>query len=114
LSGKVIHAGTVIGCPHGGRAAATGPGGGTRAVLVDGQPVATGAAVHAVTGCRHTVDGVPVPCTGVRWTPASGGVLVDGSPLLLENTPGLCLTAGLVPQGAPVVTATEGEGVTCG
>jgi hypothetical protein len=107
-----MHTGTVVGCPHGGRAGAAG--GDARGVLVDGRPVATGALVHAVTGCRHTVDAVPVPCTTVRWTPASGGVLVDGSPLLPENAPGTCFTARLVPQGAPVVTSTTEEGVVCG
>ncbi|GAA2431336.1 hypothetical protein [Streptomyces macrosporus] len=115
MSGKVVHAGTAIGCPHGGRASAAGePTTGARGVLVDGLPAATGASVHTVTGCRHTVDGVPVPCTTIRWTPAPGGVLVDGSPLLSEGTPGLCFTAGLVPQGPAVVTPTAMEGVSCG
>ncbi|GAA2416611.1 hypothetical protein GCM10010420_53560 [Streptomyces glaucosporus] len=112
MSGKVIHAGTAIGCPHGGRVSA-GPAAGT-GVLVDGLPAATGTLVHTVTGCRHTVDGVPAPCTTVRWAPPSGGVLADGSPLLLESTPGVCFTAGLVPQGQPVVAPAAQEGVTCG
>ncbi|MFH0245623.1 hypothetical protein ACGRHY_25110 [Streptomyces sp. HK10] len=107
-----MHTGTVVGCPHGGRASAVGAG--AHGVLVDGLPTATGALVHTVTGCRHTVAGVPVPCTTVRWTPAEGGVTVDGSPLLAEGTPGVCLTARLVPQGQPAVTPAARKGVTCG
>ncbi|MDN3292747.1 hypothetical protein QWM81_01550 [Streptomyces ficellus] len=112
MSGNVIHAGTLIGCPHGGRAgAAPAP---SHSVLLDSLPAATGALVHTVTGCRHTVDGVPVPCTSVRWTPAADSVLVDGAPVLLESTPGLCFTAGLVPQGPPVITTAADRGVACG
>lgn len=114
MTGKVIHAGTAIGCPHGGLVSAAAGEHGGRAVLVDGRSAVTGAAVHTVTGCRHTVDGVPVPCTTVRWTPAPGGVSADGSPLLLEGTPGMCFTAVLVPQGPPVVTSVVHEGVSCG
>ncbi|MFE7567725.1 hypothetical protein ACFU76_12255 [Streptomyces sp. NPDC057539] len=112
MSGKVIHAGTLIGCPHGGRAdAAPAP---SRGVRLDGLAAATGALVHTVTGCRHTVDNIPMPCTSVRWTPAAGGVLIDGSPVLLESTAALCYTAGLVPQGPPVITTASNQGVTCG
>ncbi|MEU6703554.1 hypothetical protein [Streptomyces wuyuanensis] len=112
MSGKVIHAGTAIGCPHGGRAGAVPSA--SHDVLVDGLSAVSGTAVHTVTGCRHTVDGIPVPCTSIRWTPADGGVLLDGSPLLLESTSARCLTAGLVPQGPPVVGGSSYEGVACG
>ncbi|MFF8958238.1 hypothetical protein [Streptomyces sp. NPDC014894] len=112
MSGKVIHAGTLIGCPHGGRvgvAPAPSPG-----VLLDGRPVAGSALVHPVTGCRHTVDGIPRPCVGVRWSPAADGVLVDGAPLLLESTQGMCHTAAGTPQGPPVVVGAAHREVACG
>ncbi|GAA3636031.1 hypothetical protein GCM10023079_27850 [Streptomyces chitinivorans] len=112
MPGEVMHTGTAVGCPHGGRASAADAD--AHGVLVDGLPAATGALVHTVTGCRHTVDGVPVPCTTVRWTPAEGGVTADGSPLLVEGTPGMCFTARLVPQGQPLAAPAAYKGVTCG
>ncbi|WP_338015581.1 hypothetical protein [Streptomyces sp. CB03234] len=101
LSGNLVNGGTSISCPHGGRVVpASAPSSGVRA---DGHPVPTAADVFTVIGCRHTTGGVPHPCATVRWTPARGGVLIDGSPVLLDTTPALCFSTALVPQGPPVV-----------
>ncbi|MEU8567468.1 hypothetical protein AB0C51_03730 [Streptomyces pathocidini] len=109
MSGNLINGGTAITCPHGGRVtAAAAPTG----VRLDGRSVATGADVFAVGGCPHRVDGIPHPCTTVRWSPRPGGVLVDGAPVLLDTTPAQCFTAALVPQGPPRVTAVP-RGVFC-
>lgn len=100
----------MIGCPHGGMATTLASGSsGTR---VDGLDAGTARHVHAVVGCRHLVDAVPHPCTTIRWTPDTGGVLVDGAPVLLDTTPAQCFSAGLVPQGPPLVSAAP-EGVCC-
>lgn len=105
MSGSLLDAGAVIGCPHGGRAtAATTPSGGVR---IGGAAVATAAHAYVVTGCPHTVDGVPVPCVSVRWTAHGSGVTVDGAPVLLDTSAAQCFTAALVPQGPPVVQAAQ-------
>ncbi len=110
LSGNLVNGGTAISCPHGGRVttASTSPS----AVRIDGLPVPTGADHFTVSGCRHTVDGVPQPCVTVRWTPERDGVRIDGSPVLLDGTSALCFSAALVPQGPPLVTR-GGRGVSC-
>ncbi|WP_328869520.1 hypothetical protein OHT76_05040 [Streptomyces sp. NBC_00287] len=105
MSGSLLDAGAVIGCPHGGRAsAATTP---TAAVLIDGRAVATAAHTYAVTGCPHTVNGVPTPCVTVRFTADGSGVTVDGAPVLLDTSAAQCLSAAFVPQGPPVVQAAQ-------
>ncbi|MCZ0204191.1 hypothetical protein ACIG54_13010 [Streptomyces achromogenes] len=105
MSGSLLHAGAVIGCPHGGRAApATAPSGGVR---VDGVTVATTAHAYVVTGCPHTVQGVPSPCVSVHWTAADTGVTADGAPVLLDTCAAQCFSAALVPQGPPVVQAAQ-------
>ncbi|WP_409473055.1 hypothetical protein [Streptomyces sp. HC307] len=105
MSASLLDAGAVIGCPHGGRVtAATTP---TGAVFSDGVPVATAAHSYVVTGCPHTVDGVPMPCVSVRWTADSTGVTVDGAPVLLDTSAAQCFTAALMPQGPPVVQAAQ-------
>ncbi|MEW2624186.1 hypothetical protein [Streptomyces sp. NPDC048106] len=103
MSGSLLHAATVIGCPHGGRATpATTPSGGVR---VDGAAVATAAHPYVVTGCPHTVDGVPSPCVSVHWTATTTGVTAEGAPVLLDTCAAQCLSAAFVPQGPPVVQA---------
>lgn len=106
MSGSPLGSDAVIGCPHGGRAvAATAPSGGVR---VAGAAVATAAHTYVVSGCPHTVDGVPSPCVTVRWDAAGdSGVTVDGAPVLLDTAAAQCLTAAHVPQGPPVVRAAQ-------
>ncbi|MDQ0911919.1 hypothetical protein [Streptomyces canus] len=105
MSGSLLDAGAVIGCPHGGRVtAATTPSGGVRA---GGAVVATAAHAYVVTGCPHTVDRVPSPCVAVRWAAGSSGVTVGGEPVLLDTSAAQCLTAAFVPQGPPVVQAAQ-------
>jgi hypothetical protein len=100
-----LDASAFIGCPHGGRVAqATTPSGGPR---IAGVAVATAAHTYVVTGCPHTVDGVPSPCVTVRWTAADTGVTVDGAPVLLDTFAGQCFSAALVPQGPPLVQAAQ-------
>ncbi|MFI0711900.1 hypothetical protein ACH4SK_14830 [Streptomyces inhibens] len=106
-AGNLVHGGVLISCPHGGRAvAATAAGAGVR---IDGAPVATAADLFTVSGCTHMAGGRPQPCTSVRWTPAAGGdaVRVDGVPVLLDTAAAMCFSAGLVPQGPPVVASVH-------
>lgn len=106
LRGNLLDAGAVIGCPHGGRVtAATTPSGGVR---IGGAAVATTAHAYLVTGCPHTLNGVPTPCVTARWTAdATTGITLDGAPVLLDTSAAQCLSAALVPQGQPVVTAAQ-------
>lgn len=108
-SASIVSAAATLHCPHGGRASATSA---RPAVHLDGLPAHTASDTFVVTGCPHTVDGVPHPCTTVRWSPPTGGVLVDGAPVLLHTSTAQCFGAALVPQGPPVVVASQ-RGVTC-
>ncbi|MEU5365646.1 hypothetical protein ABZ354_19605 [Streptomyces sp. NPDC005925] len=106
MSGSLLASDAVIGCPHGGRVAAAGPPAG--GVRVAGAAVATAAHPYVVTGCPHTVRGVPSPCVTVRWAVAEeSGVTVDGRPVLLDTSAAQCLTAAFVPQGPPVVQSAQ-------
>ncbi|MFJ7071455.1 hypothetical protein [Streptomyces sp. NPDC098781] len=105
MSGSLLDAGAVIGCPHGGRVtpATTSSG----AVRLAAGAVATSAHSYVVTGCPHTVDGVPSPCVTVRWTAGGTGITVDGAPVLLDTSAAQCFSAALVPQGPPVVQTAQ-------
>ncbi|MEV0226429.1 hypothetical protein [Streptomyces sp. NPDC050704] len=105
MSGNLLGAGAVISCPHGGRATAANTA--ASAVLMDGMSVATAAHGYVVTGCPHTVGGVPAPCVSVRWTADGTGVTVGGASVLLDTSAAQCFTAAFVPQGPPVVQAAQ-------
>ncbi|WP_371582246.1 hypothetical protein [Streptomyces sp. NBC_01314] len=105
MSGSLLDADALIGCPHGGRvSAATTSTGGVRA---GGAAVATAAHSYVVTGCPHTVNGAPSPCVTVRWAADGSGITVDGAPVLLDTSAAQCFTAAFVPQGPPVVQAAQ-------
>ncbi|MEV0369969.1 hypothetical protein AB0I10_09115 [Streptomyces sp. NPDC050636] len=103
LTGNLVHGGAVISCPHGGRALSTAAT--SNGVRIDGAPVATAVDVFTVSGCPHAVDHLPQPCTSIRWAPHTDNdaVRIDGVPVLLDTTAAMCFSAGLVPQGPPVV-----------
>lgn len=109
-SGTIVSAAATLHCPHGGRAASAANA--HAAVRLDGLPVHTASDAFVVTGCPHTIDGVPHPCTSVRWSPQPGGVRIDGVPVLLHTSAAQCFGAAHVPQGPPVVGAAL-RGVTC-
>ncbi|MER6090222.1 hypothetical protein [Streptomyces bluensis] len=106
-SGKLLAADTLISCPHGGRATPVHTP--SPAVLIGGRAVATAAHTYTVTGCAHTVDGVPQPCVSVRFTASASGVTVAGAPVLLDISAAQCFSAALVAQGPPVVNAAQQE-----
>ncbi|MEU9112625.1 hypothetical protein AB0D04_12690 [Streptomyces sp. NPDC048483] len=90
-------------------AAATTSAGTGAGVRIDGAPVATVADLFTVSGCTHSVAHRPQPCTSVRWTTSASAdvVRIDGAPVLLDTTAAMCFSAGLLPQGPPVVASVH-------
>ncbi|WP_342781637.1 hypothetical protein [Streptomyces piniterrae] len=76
---------------------------------IDGAAVSTAVDVFTVSGCPHSVDHLPQPCTSIRWTPHTDNdaVRIDGVPVLLDTTAAMCFSAGLVPQGPPIVASVH-------
>jgi hypothetical protein len=108
---------SVLRCPHGGTVR---PAQGAPApVRIAGAPVATAGDVFTVTGCPHSEDGRPRPCTTVRFNPDTGTggtggarVLVAGRPVLTTRTAAQCFSADLTPHGPPVAGDAP-QGVSC-
>ncbi|TVR51413.1 MAG: hypothetical protein EA425_06960 [Puniceicoccaceae bacterium] len=105
MSGPLVHVSAAINCPHGGPVTVVPAQ--TR-VLASGQPVATLADQYLVAGCAFTLPGgKPQPCMRVQWLVPASRVLVNGAPAILQGSSGLCLSAEQIPQGPPIVAATQ-------
>jgi uncharacterized Zn-binding protein involved in type VI secretion len=105
MPGFLMHVGATANCPHGGQVStiSTNP-----LVLVGGQAVATLSDTYRVAGCPFTVpQGKPQPCVNVKWLVSAAQVLVDGQPVVLQTSTGLCESAEQLPQGPPNVVATQ-------
>jgi hypothetical protein len=103
MPGFLFHVGAAATCPHGGQVA-TIPSSGR--VLVSGQPVATLADICLIAGCTFAPV-KPQPCVKVQWLVPATRVFVNGQPVILQTSTGLCQSAEQIPQGPPIVVATQ-------
>jgi hypothetical protein len=96
-------------CPHGGSVALTTA---NTMVDIDGGKALLLTDQHSVSGCPFQVPigtgTKPQPCVIVRWLgSASTQAKVNGTPVLLQTSTGLCFSAEQIPQGPPVVAAVQ-------
>jgi hypothetical protein len=108
MPGNLMHVNATVSCPHGGNGAAQPA---QSRVLVSGQPVTTLASLYTVAGCAFTVGTKPQPCVTVRWLSPSGRIKVNGSPVLLSASSGLCQSAEQIPQGQGLVSSVQTRAV---
>ena len=105
MPGPLFHVGATATCPHAGQITTIPTN--TR-VLVSGMPVATMGDTFLVAGCVFTIPvGKPQPCVKVQWLVPAVRVLVNGQPVILQTSVGLCQSSEQVPQGPPTVVATQ-------
>ncbi len=101
MPGPVLHPGALGACMHGGQLTLQATQ--TR-VRVSGQPVHTLDDPALVAGCPFTFPAPTYhPCVRVRWTGAATRVRVQGRPVVLQDTVGVCLAADQAPQGTPMI-----------
>lgn len=104
MSAFLLHVGASIKCSH--QASARVLTSNTR-VLVGGRPVATRSDTCTVSGCSFQAGQKKQPCVTVTWTSGATRVRVNGQVPLLRTSTGICRSAEQIPQGAPVVTASQ-------
>lgn len=105
MPGPIVHVGATIICPHAGQTNVITT---NARVMVSGQPVATLADQFIIAGCAFTVPtGKPQPCVQIQWLTPAARVFVNGQPVILQSSTGLCKSAEQIPQGAPIVVMTQ-------
>jgi hypothetical protein len=105
MPGTLVHVGASINCTHAAPVTITSTN--TR-VLVSGMAVATLADMFLVVGCPFTLPGPkPQPCVKVQWMTPATRVFVNGQPVILQASAGLCQSAEQIPQGPPIIAATQ-------
>jgi hypothetical protein len=104
-AGFILTSASVILCPHGGMVMHV-PSGGARE-LINGVPIMLLNDFYPVAGCPNSVGGAYSPCIRVMWVTASTSRLVNGIPVLIHTSTGLCLGASGTTQGAPIVASFQ-------
>jgi hypothetical protein len=107
---SIMNLGCTIMCPHGGQATVIPSntqaqvGGGFALLVTD---------TMIIAGCPFNVSGAPMPCLTIQWLAPATRTTVNGTPVLLQSSIGLCLNALSAPQGTAIVagiqTQTSGE-----
>lgn len=101
----LLHVGATVLCTHAGSVTIIPT---NNRVLVSGQPVATLNDTYTVMGCPFTLPGPkPQPCVTVRWLQPATRVRVNGQPVILQTSTGICQSAEQIPQGPPNVAMTQ-------
>lgn len=104
MATPVLTTASTVMCPHGGTVSLTTANALAKA---DGAPMLLMSEEHSVSGCPFQVPipggTKPQPCVTVRWTSGAAQLRVNGTPVLLQSSSGLCFSAEQIPQGAPMV-----------
>ena len=103
MPGFLVHVGATVMCPHGGQVT---PIPSNTRVFVSSQLVVTLSDLYTVIGCSN-VPPPPGPCIKVQWIVPALRVLVNGQPVILQDSVGICQNLAQVPQGAPVIVQTQ-------
>lgn len=108
MPGFLVQVGATIQCPHAARATITPS---NQRVKVVGMAVALVNDQTTVAGCPFQVPvgagTKPQPCVRVMWQAPATRVKVTGRPVLLQSSVGTCLSAEQIPQGPPLIAATQ-------
>jgi hypothetical protein len=95
---------STIQCPHGGMAIL---------LTSDAQMQVQGAFalletdVHPVAGCPFMAGPVYHPCVTIRWSAGATQTKVNGIPVLLQTSVGVCYAADQAPQGVALITQVQ-------
>lgn len=104
-AGFVLTKRSVILCPHGGMvmhvpASFSGE-------LVGGEIPLLVNDIYTVAGCLNFTGDFVTPCMMVMWTSASTSYLINGIPVLIHTSLGLCQSASGVPQGPAIISSFQ-------
>lgn len=106
MPGFIYHVGAVATCPH-QAGQITVVSSNTR-VFVNGMPAATMADTFTIAGCPFTTPvPKPQPCVTAKFLVPATRVFVNGSPVILQTSTGICQSAEQIPAGPPVIQSTQ-------
>lgn len=104
MGSSVLDLGCTISCPHGGQATVIPS---NKSVKVGGKFVLLVNDTMIIGGCSFNVFGAASPCLTIQWTAPAASDTVNGTPVLLESSVGMCLNAANTPQGTAIVSGVQ-------
>jgi hypothetical protein len=106
MPGYLLNTASTILCPHGGSALAVPS---NTKVLAEGSPVLVESDIHIVAGCPLNISGAPSPCIQITWSAGAAKVQVNGTPVLVQSSIGMCKAATGAVQGVAIIANTQSK-----
>ena len=104
----ILTTASTLQCPHAGSVTLSTS---NSIATAENAPMLLVTDMHTVSGCPFQVPAGPTtkpqPCVTVRWLVGATQTKVNGTPVLLETSVGLCLSAEQIPQGPPSVVNVQ-------
>jgi len=104
MSTNILTTISQIQCPHLGKLNLTTK---NTKIIVDGAAAMLETDVSKVFGCIFTTSAGPSPCKTVRWSCGTNRVTINGTPLLIQSSIGICYNSSHVPQGVATIIRTQ-------
>ncbi len=104
MDANILDMGCTIQCPHGGQATVV-PG--NTQVKVGGNLALLVTDTMTIAGCPFVLVAAPSPCVTIQWQAPATRNTVNGTPVLLQTSLGLCLNAASAPQGTAIVNGVQ-------
>jgi hypothetical protein len=105
VGAPILDTGCSIKCPHGGTASIVTT---NTVVKVGGNFAVLASDVMTIAGCSFTLPGPkPSPCLTIQWSGEAQHVKVNGTPVLLQTSVGLCKSPEGAPQGPAIVAGVQ-------
>ena len=100
----ILQFGCTIQCPHGGMGVVSPA---NTKVKVNGAFALLSSDVFTIAGCPFVMGSSPHPCTTIQWVNEATKVKVNGTPVLLNSSIGLCKAADGLVQGPAIITGFQ-------
>ena len=104
MSTKILTTSSQIQCPHLGKLNLITE---NTKIIVDGAAAMLETDVSKVFGCIFTTSAGPSPCKTVRWSSGTNRVTINGTPLLIQTSIGICYNSSQVPQGVAIIIINQ-------
>lgn len=91
-------------CPHGGQVTVIPS---QTKMKLGGSPALLASDAAIVVGCAFAPGPKPQPCVSVQWVGQATRVKVNGQPVLLQSSSGLCKSAEGIVQGTVIITGVQ-------
>lgn len=104
MPGYVITSATAAMCPHGGQVTFAPT---QQHLTVDNSPAILASDQATIAGCPFVIGTTPSPCVTIQWSLPATRAAVDGTPVLLNTSIGLCMSAAAAPQGTVVFSSVQ-------